>query len=1552
MRCPPAFLPRQNAEALLSLGALQLLLPLAQDSMASVRSAATLSLGRLANVSHTWSHHLVQHNVLPSLCKALTGTNRHHKRAAAYLVKAVSRHAGAELAEAGVLPLLTECLLDAMLAVRETAACALGHVAKHSGDLAMRVVETGAVRLLVTCLQDEAVARIALSVLTDVARHSLLHATAVADAGGITAAVSLLGSPDVKTRRQVCVCLSTIARHSESLALQVLDQPGASRLLLCLHDSSPSLRASAAAAVREVARQGPAAAGRLVGMGGIGPLLDAVGTWRDEGEGEGMTKGSAKVSGQGISSSDGEERAAAGRLVGMGGIGLLLDAVGTWRDAGEGEGAGEGKGMTRGSVVVALGFLAASSPDAALAVVASDGISPLQDLIVEGDADVTLKGACAWALSQMASHGPNHANPVAGSGVRAAIVTASTVPTMPIPWQAVDPNHANPVAGSGVRAAIVTASTVPTMPIPWQAVDPNHANPVAGSGVRAAIVTASTVPTMPIPWQAVDPNHANPVAGSGVRAAIVTASTVPTMPIPWQAVDPNHANPVAGSGVRAAIVTASTVPTMPIPWQAVDPNHANPVAGSGVRAAIVTASTVPTMPIPWQAVDPSHAKAVADSGVLIDMVTAATVHLPAPEPVAGPAAAAMVDGAEARKRLVQAVKDVVVRVNDIEALDALLQWTKLPDGILESVLHRMSVVLAKDNACRPAFLASNGFTRLQRLLQLAEAKRAAAAADAAANAATAAAAADSANAESPGDRAAKVTRFDPASVRCIEGGVDWDLVEDHVSSINSLFPFEVSRFYSADYQQHLLQKLSDSVKPEWAAIATAAASPRAMSIKAREGRFVRGGRRPVDVEEVGRGGWEAPDLGPVMEEEGEGQEDGGEEEEGGEEVEGEMGEGGTGGEGESDGEGGWGGDGDGGVQLMQGSGAGKEKRDNAAVEVVTGSTPHEVGGGGGGVEHTGVEDCGSRVQKHHSVLTSDEGCGAGEERRADAAMNVGKGSTRHEVVDGGGEVVERVGMGDGEGVLKDGGSGEAKDGNGGMLLKDGNEGMTVDIISAIEFDRSGEHLATGDRGGRVVLFDRIDLRDARGRREMEASDYPPAAHQQIDYRYSTEFQSHEPEFDYLKSLEIEEKINKIRWVNSSQGALYVLSTNDKTIKLWRVTERRVKAVSQFNCPPRTAADYLASANAPADPAAADALPTPPVSVPGGPQINPRYLPRPGSLSAASATARAVAAGAGAVLNGVGEGMELDFPPGGFPQLRLPAVVSTNETTLVARCRRVFSNAHAYHINSISCNSDRETFISADDLRVNLWNLENNSQSFNVVDIKPANMEDLTEVITCAEFHPSHCHSLAYSTSKGTIRLIDMRQSALCDQHSKLFEEQEPPGNRSFFSEIIASISDVKFSNDGRYIFSRDYMTVKLWDIHMEAQPLGTFKVHEFLRPKLCDLYENDCIFDKFECTPSGDGLRCASGSYSNLFRVFGVVPGSDEASLLESSKTPNSPSIGRPRSLELSDFSRVVMAEAVDSMDPNGMQHDFSSKLLHLAWHPKANLIACAASNSLYMYYA
>ena len=72
-------------------------------------------------------------------------------------------------------------------------------------------------------------------------------------------------------------------------------------------------------------------------------------------------------------------------------------------------------------------------------------------------------------------------------------------------------------------------------------------------------------------------------------------------------------------------------------------------------------------------------------------------------------------------------------------------------------------------------------------------------------------------------------------------------------------------------------------------------------------------------------------------------------------------------------------------------------------------------------------------------------------------------------------------------------------------------------------------------------------------------------------------------------------------------------------------------------------------------------------------------------------------------------------------------VTSTEMILSSRCRKVYSNAHTYHINSISLSSDRETFLSADDLRINLWHLDVHSTSFNIVDIKPTNMEDLTEV---------------------------------------------------------------------------------------------------------------------------------------------------------------------------------------------------------------------------------
>ncbi|CAO3697529.1 unnamed protein product [Rhizopus stolonifer] len=409
---------------------------------------------------------------------------------------------------------------------------------------------------------------------------------------------------------------------------------------------------------------------------------------------------------------------------------------------------------------------------------------------------------------------------------------------------------------------------------------------------------------------------------------------------------------------------------------------------------------------------------------------------------------------------------------------------------------------------------------------------------------------------------------------------------------------------------------------------------------------------------------------------------------------------------------------------------------------------------------------------------------------------------------------------------------------------DSDDITNADIISTVEFDQTGDYLATGDKGGRVVLFERNESKKS------------------CEYRFYTEFQSHEAEFDYLKSLEIEEKINKIKWCKRQNSAHFLLSTNDKTIKMWKVFDKSLKLVTEHSAAPITTTPNT---------------------------------------------------------------------------LRLPKL--THHDTIVAAVpRKVYANAHTYHINSISINSDGETYISADDLRVNLWNLDVSDQSFNIVDIKPANMEELTEVITAAEFHPQHCNMFMYSSSKGTIKLCDMRESALCDRQAKVFEEVEDPAHRSFFSEIISSVSDINFSHDGRYILSRDYLTVKIWDLNMNNKPVQTINIHDQLRSRLCDLYENDCIFDKFECTFSGNDSHVMTGSYNNTFHLYDRE-GKTDVTLQADKSAFRSKRVGTTKNK----MSIARNSAATDNMD-------FSKKILHSSWHPKENTIAIAATNNLFIF--
>lgn len=129
---------------------------------------------------------------------------------------------------------------------------------------------------------------------------------------------------------------------------------------------------------------------------------------------------------------------------------------------------------------------------------------------------------------------------------------------------------------------------------------------------------------------------------------------------------------------------------------------------------------------------------------------------------------------------------------------------------------------------------------------------------------------------------------------------------------------------------------------------------------------------------------------------------------------------------------------------------------------------------------------------------------------------------------------------------------------------------------------------------------------------------------------------------------------------------------------------------------------------------------------------------------------------------------------------------------------------------------------------------------------------------------------------------------------------------------------------------------------MESRPVQTINVHDHLRGRLCELYESDCIFDKFEVAVSPSGTSFATGSYSNTFNVHNRVPKNDIT-------------------VELSKNATEIVDPATQKRTPGQTkspsrrrnQHDaldFTKKVLHVHWHPTQNMIAVAGMNNLYLY--
>ncbi|RWR94042.1 serine/threonine protein phosphatase 2A regulatory subunit B beta isoform isoform X1 [Cinnamomum micranthum f. kanehirae] len=110
------------------------------------------------------------------------------------------------------------------------------------------------------------------------------------------------------------------------------------------------------------------------------------------------------------------------------------------------------------------------------------------------------------------------------------------------------------------------------------------------------------------------------------------------------------------------------------------------------------------------------------------------------------------------------------------------------------------------------------------------------------------------------------------------------------------------------------------------------------------------------------------------------------------------------------------------------------------------------------------------------------------------------------------------------------------------------------------------------------------------------------------------------------------------------------------------------------------------------------------------------------------------------------------------------------------------------------------------------------------------------------------------------------------------------------------------------------------------------------------------FFDKFGCCLSRDGLYFATIFFAYSLALLEVR----EESHWKLAKIPNRLLQTAPKAVRtLSNFTRGHSRQGHDILNSEnaGFPCDLNAKLLHLAWHPTKTLIACAAANSLYMYY-
>jgi serine/threonine-protein phosphatase 2A regulatory subunit B len=280
-----------------------------------------------------------------------------------------------------------------------------------------------------------------------------------------------------------------------------------------------------------------------------------------------------------------------------------------------------------------------------------------------------------------------------------------------------------------------------------------------------------------------------------------------------------------------------------------------------------------------------------------------------------------------------------------------------------------------------------------------------------------------------------------------------------------------------------------------------------------------------------------------------------------------------------------------------------------------------------------------------------------------------------------------------------------------------------------------------------------------------------------------------------------------------------------------------------------------------------------------------------------------------------------------------------------KTRKVFKHVHHNDINSIADNRiNNWNFLSADDFKVFLWDLNSNTDVYNVVDIDSTmdldNPEKITKSVFC-EYNPS---IFAYGTNKGNIRFCDLRTSSDQMCFSTTFNDENSNLNKTVFANALLSVHDINMGMSNSYTFAtRHYLSINLWDIRKQTEPTTKFLTYEPIINKLSYLYQNNYLEDKFSLSVDREGKYLLTGGYNNMFHVIDIEQRlNTQICIDESSEKIMNTNVIRKINSKGSCFYKK------DDASLNNI--NFDRKILHQAYSPIDNYSLLIVYNCIYSY--